>query len=149
METTTTTTGRIDPFAELHPDEAWRAIPLPPGHAAYEASTYGRIRRADTRRPVAQRPTWHRRRHMVPYMKVDLWRTPQHPAWAKRHSSTANVHVLVCLAFHGPRPHGYDVDHEDKDCHNNTPQNLRWRPMLANRADHRPRGSGCKRSVAA
>lgn len=34
------------------------------------------------------------------------------------------VHVLVCLAFHGPKPSGYEVRHLDDIKTNNIPSNL-------------------------
>jgi len=37
------------------------------------------------------------------------------------------VHVLVCEAFHGPRPSPkHTVDHIDRNIHNNAASNLRW-----------------------
>ena len=36
------------------------------------------------------------------------------------------VHVLVLLAFVGPRPEGYDANHIDGDKANNAVHNLEW-----------------------
>lgn len=41
---------------------------------------------------------------------------------------TPRVHRLIALAFHGPCPDGYHVDHEDFDKTNNKPGNLRYMP---------------------
>lgn len=50
-----------------------------------------------------------------------------------RHSSEPNrlknyfVHILVCTAFHGPRPTPkHQVDHINRDRWDNRPENLRW-----------------------
>lgn len=42
----------------------------------------------------------------------------------KRH--TLSVHVLICEAFHGPRPEGMTVSHLDGNILNNKPSNLAW-----------------------
>ncbi len=42
----------------------------------------------------------------------------------KRHMFT--IHVIVCTAFHGPKPLGCEVNHKDLDKWNNTSNNLEW-----------------------
>lgn len=42
------------------------------------------------------------------------------------------VHRLVCEAFHGPCPKGYECDHKDEDTRNNRADNLRWIPRVQN-----------------
>lgn len=44
-------------------------------------------------------------------------------------------HVLVCEAYHGPRPPGCEVRHLDGDKSNDTPGNLEWGTRLENCAD--------------
>lgn len=90
----------------------WRPVPSHPG---YEASTWGRVRNARTGHVL--RP----QRCAKGYVKVHLGRAKQE-----------RVHVLVCEAFHGPRPPAHDADHRDWDKTNNTPANLRWLPSVLN-----------------
>ena len=47
------------------------------------------------------------------------------------------VHVLVLLAFRGPRPPGFQACHRDDDGHNNKLDNLRWDTPESNREDER------------
>ena len=37
-----------------------------------------------------------------------------------------DIHVLVCLAFHGPRPDGFQASHLNGNSHDNRPENLAW-----------------------
>lgn len=47
-----------------------------------------------------------------------------------------HVHVLVCTAFHGPRPdEDYDVCHSDDSKLNNMPSNLLWKTHDDNMRD--------------
>jgi hypothetical protein len=46
-----------------------------------------------------------------------------------------SVHVLVLLAFIGPRPDGQEACHGDGNPLNNRLENLRWDTHLANEAD--------------
>jgi len=45
------------------------------------------------------------------------------------------VHILVCSAFHGRRPLGCEVAHNDGDKLNNAASNLRWATPRENNAD--------------
>lgn len=40
------------------------------------------------------------------------------------YETVVTVHILVCLAFHGPKPEGLEVCHEDDVKTNNIPSNL-------------------------
>ena len=48
---------------------------------------------------------------------------------------TRPVHVLVCEAFHGPRPIGMQACHNNGDYKDNQKSNLRWDTPKANQAD--------------
>lgn len=45
------------------------------------------------------------------------------------------IHVLVCIAFHGPRPTAYEIAHWDGNPHNNSADNLRWATLEENASD--------------
>jgi hypothetical protein len=55
---------------------------------------------------------------------------------------TQAAHVLVCTAFHGPKPGpGYEVLHGDGNPANNRADNLRWGTKAENRADQDRHGT--------
>ena len=63
-----------------------------------------------------------------------------------------SVHVLVCEAFHGPRPSpSHEACHGDGDHLNNIPSNLRWDTRRGNMADRVRHGTHARgaRSVVA
>lgn len=45
------------------------------------------------------------------------------------------LHVLICTAFHGDRPHGLEACHNDNNKSNNTSDNLRWDTHSSNMFD--------------
>lgn len=65
---------------------------------------------------------------------------------------TTRVHILVCLAFHGPKPsNAHTVNHKDGNKLNNVPDNLEWMTMqeqaihsyhTLQNIESRPRGYG-------
>lgn len=46
-----------------------------------------------------------------------------------------SVHVMVCMAFHGPRPKGAHAAHADGNILNNSAANLSWKSAQENEAD--------------
>ncbi len=59
-----------------------------------------------------------------------------------------SVHILVALAFIGPKPVGHQVAHKDGNRANNHVENLRWATPKENHADRlehgtAPRGEQC------
>lgn len=56
------------------------------------------------------------------------YRTPE-----KR--TTTGAHVVVCEAFHGPRPSGMEAAHENGIRDDNRPENLRWDTHEGNQRD--------------
>nr|WP_306422646.1 HNH endonuclease [Paenarthrobacter aurescens] len=51
------------------------------------------------------------------------------------------VHVIVCEAFHGPRPPGQEAAHFDGNPANNRSDNLRWATRLDNENDKKRHGT--------
>lgn len=111
--------------------EFWREIS---SHPDYQVSSLGRVKRV--------KPDRHGRglgRLIKPilsnngYLVVSL------------HHNTRQcvrlVHRLVCEAFHGLPPYGYQACHNDGNRHNNTPENLRWASPSENNLDKRRHGT--------
>ena len=51
------------------------------------------------------------------------------------------VHILVCSAFHGSRPEGYEVAHLNGIRSDNRAENLRWATRAENHHDKRGHGT--------
>lgn len=94
--------------------ELWKSVPHDQG---YEVSSLGNVRSFyrrghsrvfETPRPVKSVTASHG------YQVVNL------------RGKVFCVHRLVCEAFHGPRPAGFDVAHADGSRSNNNAENLRW-----------------------
>jgi len=107
--------------------EEWRPVA---GFADYEVSDLGRVRsRSRKRSPrVLACPPGTRG-----YRKVTLRREGK--------NFTRHVHVLVCEAFHGPRPDGQMVRHLDGNQLNNAASNLAWGSAVENAADMKRHGT--------
>jgi hypothetical protein len=98
--------------------EVWKSIP---GYESYyEVSNFGRVRRlpgvrgnGDKWKGRVLKPYNNRGRDMVMLMvNNDIWRV--------------NVHSLVAIAFIGPRPMGYEVNHINGIKSDNRPENLEY-----------------------
>lgn len=110
--------------------EEW--VPVVGYEGFYEVSSLGRVRsvdrefiRADGRRQC------RRGRLLKP--------TPSgrgYPSVTLRHGVRRTVHILVCIAFHGPRPHpDYDAAHNNGVLTDNRRENLRWATKSENQQD--------------
>lgn len=61
---------------------------------------------------------------------------------ARKKKKDLKAHVLICTAFHGPKPSSkHEVGHKDHKRDNNVPSNLRWvtrsnNMRIANRRQH-------------
>lgn len=123
--------------ADIIPGEEWRDVPG--WERYYQVSSEGRLRRLP-RRVKSRWPSgrWHSGGIIgIPsrgYRDVKLT--------ADGRVSRKNLHVLVCEAFHGPKPFaGAEVCHGDGDRENNRPDNLRWGSAAENAADRALHGS--------
>ena len=105
--------GRRAPDVE---GEVWRDIPGFPG---YQASSLGRVR------------SQHKVLKPQPSRSGHVFVAPCIGGVQSRHG----VHRLVCAAFNGPCPDGYECGHRDGDATNNRPENLSWITRLENQRD--------------
>jgi hypothetical protein len=108
----------------------WRPIP---GYSGYEASSQGHIRSwiawRSTPVPRLRRPVLHKGYYSL-RLRNDGGEI-----------ETRAVHILVALAFFGPRPSGMDVCHNDGDSTNNAAANLRYDTRTANIRDMQKHGT--------
>ncbi len=109
------------------PVEIWREVP---GYPGFMASSRGRVMGKRGRILTAK-----------PDRYGYLW-----AVWQREPRRIVSYHALVALAFIGPRPEGYDLDHIDRCRDNNAPDNLRYCTHAENMATIvQPRaGSGAK-----
>jgi hypothetical protein len=114
--------------------EAWLPAPRFPN---YQVSSHGRVRRAPECAPKTGAP---RSTVRCPSLNRDGY-----PHLGLRNAEgyrTVPVHVLVCEAFHGPRPSPeHQVAHADGCRTNARPENLRWATTTENHADRRRHGT--------
>lgn len=89
----------------------------------YEVSNVGRVRRIGAAKVLAQGDCRG-------YRTVALLNGGRHT------TKCTTVHILVCEAFHGPRPTPkHQVAHADGTRDNNAETNLRWATLAENIAD--------------
>lgn len=100
--------------------EYWKPIP---GYAPYEASNLGRIRSNGyvTRVRLGQTQTYFKNTVLQPSPSKNGLMTVTVGGRVAIH-----VHVLVALAFKGPRPYGHITVHLDRNKTNNRPGNLAY-----------------------
>lgn len=110
----------------------WRAIV---GFPLYEVSDTGVVRNARTLRPVKPRLNIHG------YPVVDLHTGKRYGLSDTVRQRTRTVHSLVCAAFHGPRPAGMEVAHDDGVKTNARASNLSWKTSAGNKADMKRHGT--------
>lgn len=125
-------------------NEEWR--PVVGWEALYEVSSLGRVRsvaRAVHVRGGGRAGAQYRKRvrerilkpggHKNQYLYVSLMRDAQR--------KVRSIHSLVCEAFHGPCPIGFEAAHGDGDRTNNSKQNLRWALHIDNCRDKEDHGT--------
>ena len=97
----------------------WRSVSIDGETWPYEISNWGRIRRSKTGGrggPAIGNPLSERL--VGGYNQVALYRDGE-----RKH---VYVHGLVAVAFLGPRPDGYEVNHKDRNKLNNHIENLEF-----------------------
>lgn len=111
----------------------WRPVP---GWPLYEASEAGHIRNAKTGRVIKTRLGGGIKYHVADLHTGKRWGLSQTTG-----QSTQLVHVLVCSAFHGEKPPGMEVAHNDGNRLNNAASNLRWATRSENMHDKHRHGT--------
>lgn len=93
------------------PEVAWKPVPIAYYGARYEVSNTGLVRNVRTGRLL--KPSFT---HGYPYvlLSIDTYR------------KSVAVHIVVALAFIGPRPDGHVVNHKDSDRTNSQASNLEY-----------------------
>ena len=109
-------------------DEHWRSIP---GYLVYEASSQGRIRSIE--RTIICKDG--KPRHIKGRVLAQCTTAKGY----KNAGPAGPVHVLVCLAFHGPRPDRHFACHGHLGKTINTPENLYWGTSVQNLGDDKRR----------
>jgi hypothetical protein len=94
--------------------EEWRAVPLEPYRRVYEISNQGRLRRIS-------RP----RRGLIGG-SIKSGGYLQYRLMVGYRDARVTSHALVMLAFVGPRPRGYHINHRDGNKLNNALPNLEY-----------------------
>lgn len=120
-------------FARFVEPESWRVIHDFPNYAV---SNHGRVMRL-TSRTNAKAGGILAQCWRSGYLAVDLCR----PGEGRDGRRTMAGHVLVCSAFHGPRPDGMVANHRDGDRCFNGARNLEWLTQRENIYDGWERGT--------
>lgn len=123
--------------------ENWK--PVVGYEGLYEVSDLGRVRRLDTvveMPPSRRHPDGWTRTVRGGVLRPGKFMQTLHTHYLsvalcrEGRQKTFGVHILVCAAFHGPKPFAKaEVRHLDGDGENNTPDNLRWGTHAENMRD--------------
>ena len=114
--------------------EEWKAIPSCDGY--YDASSLGNIRRSG--KPL---PSGKLIRQRVLKCGLDAHGYRQVVLSINTRLRTSKVSVLVCEAFHGPRPLGLVAAHGNGIKTDDRAENLRWATRQENEADKKLHGT--------
>lgn len=116
-------------FLLIHMDEIWK--PVLGYEGLYEVSSLGRVRSLDRNVYRKNGGAWRLSGRILSqaYCKdgrCPTYITPTVILTKDGIGKTYKVAPLVCVAFHGPRPDGYQCMHLDGDSKNNKSDNLCW-----------------------
>lgn len=103
--------------------EEWRVIP-DPRFDLYEVSNLGRIQRFFCSRGRKGHHVLRQKKTKYGYWDIQLWKNCV--------GTYVQVHILVALAFIGPRPEGKQVNHIDRVRSNSRADNLEYLTHLEN-----------------
>ena len=117
--------------------EKWKAIPGYKGW--YEVSSTGRVRSVDRWIVFSDGRVRFFEGQLLAFY-TDNFGYRKTTLKKKGKDFRAHIHVLVALAFKGPRPRDAQVRHYDGDHLNNTPRNLLYGTSKANHADKERHG---------
>lgn len=129
-------------------NERWAAVSG--WESLYEVSSFGRVRSAAGRvaRYVRKGQDWERpvpSKVLTPYPDADGYLRVKFSRPRDTGDGTEvvrpKIHVMVCIAFHGPKPNDRQAAHGDGDKTNNTSENLRWATPAANTRDKYAHGT--------
>lgn len=112
-------------------DEIWQ--PVPEYEGLYEVSSQGRVRSID--RYVKGKHGNLRLARGRLIAQTLLHGYPTVRIYKDNVGQTVGVHRLLCLAFYGIPPAGYQACHNDGDRAHNTLDNLRWDSVSENHRD--------------
>lgn len=119
--------------------EVWKQIP---GYKhRYAVSSLGRVR--SLRRRVTRGPGisgFIQERILKQSLDKDGYRRVSLSRGPPRTIRTFTVHILMLLAFKGPRPKGFHGCHRDTDQSNNRLSNLRYATVADNSKDSKQKG---------
>lgn len=123
--------------------EEWRDVPGWEG--LYQVSSLGRVKSLDRSVLVRQangNARTVRYKGLVLKQKIASTGYPGVMLTRSKARFSANIHALVCEAFHGPRPSpAHQVAHNDGSRTNNRADNLRWATVSQNCLDKRRHGT--------
>lgn len=108
-----------DPIIDLT-GEIWKPVHANPDQ--YHVSSLGRVKNVKRGKLMVLNHNGRRG-----YPRVNISRAGV--------SLNYQVHTLVCIAFHGPRPPGMCIAHGNGDNKDNRPENLRWATPWENSQD--------------
>jgi hypothetical protein len=115
--------------------EVWK--PVLGWEGLYEVSSHGRVRRLKGTSASGRFSRIDHHRVLRPRAKGKIGYLGVTLRHGRKRTKSALVHVLVCEAFHGPRPahRRYHAAHWDGDHTNNREDNLRWATPKENGED--------------